>query len=665
MRKSEESREKKGRESEEEEGEESEEEEEVYYDGSYDSLLEPLKILSGQELTKEQVATFYAEVHSLREEECDEDELWQNFWQIIFKELDGLSPFEYFFERLDVSAYSITTEPPELHQFGLFVSQEGMHKYFHHYFFSIVPNDIMLEELEVILSIYNSSANHQLVEFQRAKAQLEFVVEACKIIVENNNVTQTLLPFSKKLLSFLLELNIEFDNKKFVQAVYREVPEFVPYELLITYGNQFQTITALEDDFFRAVDQANREMIQETLDKGVFISCTRTCGELRQSEIGTVSLKGLLDEERVNALFLCARIIDKNELEKTWGMLIANGIEVEVPAQDLTGYDRLNYGPLNRFSCRITARINSLKKDTPEWIRNQLEAKTLLVPVRMQHKPVEIRDLYGFLFASQFNLSLSSKNKTTMKPVDKETFAMILPILKIVAANPNIQITLDLLHRTIGNVFKNQKLSSAGGIAIADRQIYVGAEYQKQVLGTLVHEMCHCVCTIVFRNKSLPYGKVDSDEKLEECNEILKLCTPPSDQELSSAYNTIFKLCETHYEKLPPLFNDIFIAKAYSEEYQKMAELIVRIPQFFVIHGYQKAKSKFDQFPEDLGERFIEFYSNYFVPRLEQYIKDAEKKLLDQALDIVGSISLNADETEEDRGWGAAVEVKREGCSIS
>lgn len=183
---------------------------------------------------------------------------------------------------------------------------------------------------------------------------------------------------------------------------------------------------------------------------------------------------------------------------------------------------------------------------------------------------------------------------------DLNKLTWIEPILKIVSTSKKLQIVFDFIRNSVENLDPTKHQGVLGTTYPHQGYIYIGAkgllnegESRNQVLGTLVHEMCHFAMEIMYNNECNPY-QVGSTEKYE-------------------VFNVIFK--ETERRKN---FDDL-VMRVYDKmpEDVQHSELIVCIPHLIVL--FHNDKERLRKMTKVLSKLFnfykktilVEFKQNY------------------------------------------------------
>ncbi|MBT4990093.1 MAG: hypothetical protein HOM96_06130, partial [Rickettsiales bacterium] len=447
----------------------------------FSDLQDSLKNLANDEVTQEQAFRFHILADKFLAPKEGQiipqyDDLFvirRWFWINELEVLDNLSPFDFLFQKVNMDVLS----PKYYKDIGVLRQEssiflkypEGLVRSFHYHFVSIIEEEQILTKFKEVYEAYKASlSNKESDEYKKAESQISFIIEVCNINDVFSHKGIYLTTFSPELLTFLLELNIQFDNVDFIERVYKERPELISREFLITHKAKLSGIWDLEKEFLQAVEQVNLAEIKKLIDRKVNISSTQSCQELLDQKIGTSSLRELSQNQffrnghPVNALFLCATIIHEDSREEIWAYLVFKGIRVRIPWQnglDTDTYSAFDYFTdlnknikLRNFAQRIQSRINAMSQKLSQTIQCNLESMTSIIPSSLAEKTsLSVRNIYDAIFDSELHRGGNSVGYNFGK-IDKETFALIKPILQVISSDYSMNITVDLASKNIGNL---------------------------------------------------------------------------------------------------------------------------------------------------------------------------------------------------------------------
>lgn len=195
--------------------------------------------------------------------------------------------------------------------------------------------------------------------------------------------------------------------------------------------------------------------------------------------------------------------------------------------------------------------------------------------------------------------------------------AFILPILNVFRfVDADFKIMVDPNHETIAHL---------SGSAIKGRfmsrpyRVYVGSQNDRKLMqGTLIHELTHFACFIVYQNGCLPYKQEGEHDKETACNAIYD-CMSDSESIShldSNPYLTYFSK-ENFWEKYPEKETD----QSGQEigKLKRIKELIVRIPQTLLVYGQDGLEALQEHAP-----KLLEYYQSTFIPDCQKYVTTKE-----------------------------------------
>ena len=177
----------------------------------------------------------------------------------------------------------------------------------------------------------------------------------------------------------------------------------------------------------------------------------------------------------------------------------------------------------------------------------------------------------------------------------------IMAIVKVLEfAVPKPLIIIDMTSRHVGDIY----IDGHNNLGIFNRpthRVYVGFKTDyRDFLGTLIHELTHFACKVVFENIACPFFPNTPEERqMKQIRDSLS----DRKQDHEFKYTDIKELSA---------FRGIF--NSYSAE-QLLRELIVRIPQTIVTYPESGAKA-LDQYTKEL----YHFYRVTFITQCIEYI---------------------------------------------
>lgn len=175
------------------------------------------------------------------------------------------------------------------------------------------------------------------------------------------------------------------------------------------------------------------------------------------------------------------------------------------------------------------------------------------------------------------------------------------PLMEIVAMN-EVNLVCDL--QSIERIAPDGKQNEKGLADIKKNTIYFSIfSDQEDTKGTVIHEFCHMVSFILYKNHAIPFKSNDEANKHKHIEALSKLQKKIHGNE---SINEILKL----------------VIDSYETENQRLAELIVRVPHIVAKYGQEGITILTQELPEvlDLYDVFLEDCQHY----LEH---NAQKKL--------------------------------------
>lgn len=180
---------------------------------------------------------------------------------------------------------------------------------------------------------------------------------------------------------------------------------------------------------------------------------------------------------------------------------------------------------------------------------------------------------------------------------DLNKLKWIEPILKVAATSKDLKIVFDFDSDSVECLDPKKSKTVEGITYPRDQFVYVGAKGLRndatwnEVLGTLIHELCHFAMEMIYNSNCKPY--FDSDTKRQrEFSEIVRKC------ELEKAAEDLVAI----------VYNPV-----YSDDVQH-AELIVRVPH--LIAFYNSNEEKYLEVSEKFQELF-DYYAKYVLADLK------------------------------------------------
>lgn len=165
----------------------------------------------------------------------------------------------------------------------------------------------------------------------------------------------------------------------------------------------------------------------------------------------------------------------------------------------------------------------------------------------------------------------------------------IEPILKVVACAPEFNIYFDFTRDSVEHMDPTEDENTKGLCYPTLGDLYIGAkglisgkteeplrnakdsakdeETRQEALGVMAHEFCHYAMNLTYNNECKPFCK-DDTEKGKTFGEILKISEEKKNQEKYIEY----------------VFNN--------PEFQRVAELIVRVPHILALYKNRKQESQ-------------------------------------------------------------------------
>lgn len=193
---------------------------------------------------------------------------------------------------------------------------------------------------------------------------------------------------------------------------------------------------------------------------------------------------------------------------------------------------------------------------------------------------------------------------------------LIKPILAVFEfVTPKPIITIDVLNDDVGHILPDTYAPAEGTtlglFRPANNQIYIANRNRLELEGTLIHELTHFACKLVYQNGSYPYNEDMTDAKAK-MSEIL---TKYSEQIVN-----LQKTVELTY-----------ITKVFeypAEKYHK--ELIVRVPQILAVYG----KRGEDILRVSALELF-KYYQDILLPDCINYSSKMRKQRVDLQASLI------------------------------
>lgn len=174
--------------------------------------------------------------------------------------------------------------------------------------------------------------------------------------------------------------------------------------------------------------------------------------------------------------------------------------------------------------------------------------------------------------------------------------SLLEPILKVVAQEKMLRIVFDFNQTSVANLDPSKGRNVTGASYYYDGFIFIGAknllvpgQKRNEVLGTLIHELCHYAMSLTYNNDSKPYRQDDSTKR-EYFESIAQQCSEMKQRE--SIINQVYKYPDQRLH----------------------AELIVRVPQLIIT---SKDSPKYLKKRERLFSRLFKFYENISLADLE------------------------------------------------
>lgn len=196
----------------------------------------------------------------------------------------------------------------------------------------------------------------------------------------------------------------------------------------------------------------------------------------------------------------------------------------------------------------------------------------------------------------------------------------IEPILKIVSTSRKLKIVFDFSRNSVEYLDPTKHRGVLGTTYPNQAYIYIGAmelltegESRKQVLATLVHEMCHFAMEIMYNNECNPY-LVNDKGKYE-------------------VFNAIFK--ETERRKN---FDDL-VVRVYDKmpEEVQHSELIVCIPHLIVL--FHSDKERLRKMTKVLSKLFNFYKKTILIDFIQNYTVIKAKNEIRAVNEIIGMLS--------------------------
>jgi len=219
-------------------------------------------------------------------------------------------------------------------------------------------------------------------------------------------------------------------------------------------------------------------------------------------------------------------------------------------------------------------------------------------------------------FGQNFTKAEDLRVNKMFTKIRKLNHGSVNPLLESI--DDKLDITFDFNSDTIE---RSYPAGDDGNVGIFDPKrmiIFVGAKnfhnisskkYQIrewEIMGILIHEICHYVCYTIFNNNCLPYRK---DDNIREYEEIIK----------------DYKSLTNHHE---------IVGRVFSKKYNETmwhAELIVRVVQMIVTYkvldpnNLKRLEKKY--------EGLFSYFNNRIIPQIEKYI-DPDNELRRQIMKV-------------------------------
>jgi hypothetical protein len=186
---------------------------------------------------------------------------------------------------------------------------------------------------------------------------------------------------------------------------------------------------------------------------------------------------------------------------------------------------------------------------------------------------------------------------------DLNAMELIRPLLMLIAAARCFKVVFDFNSDSVQRMDPTSDRDTKG-LFYVTRHIFIGAKgllvmtTRANVLGIIVHELCHYAMIIVFDNHSKPYRK----EQL---------------MTVGKEFNTIVNQCQRD-----EMYEEIIKHAFGYPAYQRRAELIVRAPQ--LIAHYSDNEEKFTQV-RDIYENLFKFYEQRVLPEVKSATENTQK----------------------------------------
>ncbi|XP_046404301.1 uncharacterized protein LOC124169677 [Ischnura elegans] len=214
---------------------------------------------------------------------------------------------------------------------------------------------------------------------------------------------------------------------------------------------------------------------------------------------------------------------------------------------------------------------------------------------------VEVEDSHVYKLMSRTRVR-GAKDETRSKILKIYQDANKVPearlLMQCLQDYPHFEVVFDLERSDIACVYSQATAEVRGVMDARLDRVYASAclEPYSDVVSNLIHEFCHRVLDIVFRNHGLPYTKSDHEKEI--------------------AYRNIFSdFSEGNFEKC----NEIIQRVGYYSNHQ-LQELIVRVPEIITKHTLEKHVVESGPWSNDEEKNLYTFYSTHVVPEIEKVI---------------------------------------------
>lgn len=222
-------------------------------------------------------------------------------------------------------------------------------------------------------------------------------------------------------------------------------------------------------------------------------------------------------------------------------------------------------------------------------------------------------DAIAYYLNSHTCIRHSANSDVIMLNIYKKLSAieLVKPILEVIQfARPEPIIIVDMLNEHVGHLIPGYEEDKTRGVyRRASNHVYIAGKRSKESErdGTIIHEMTHFACQLVYKNHTFPY--YPDNKGLHDHNKMKSICND-------------LNLRKREFKSVSELEHVRLVFERYPEEEKQLKELIVRVPQILVIYG----KEGYDALNKYTPE-LLNYYKNEFLPKCRHYILNQGKTL--------------------------------------